>query len=365
MEEITLQSKGDISKIMSPGTERKQSLKGFDDDYVDIVDYIVRCTHKIWEGHGIGLIYTHYGHNVSVWTTDGLTYGREAVIENTLRAQAAFPDCRLYADEVIWTGNDEDGFHTSHRITWVAHNTGYSIYGPPTGRKVIRTGIANCLVKENRIIEEWIARDELGLVKQLGFDVHEVVTKLVKQDAARNLKPPPPLHPPQSWGGKRGGGEIERVIGQTTPEVMPPKETEGFDIEDFVRRSFHEVWNWRLLNKIDDYYVRNYACHTTCSRNLYGLGAFKAFVLTLLGSFPDAMITIDHLYWMGNEQDGYRTMTRWSLQGTHKGPGPYGDPMGKPFYLMGISHHTVKDSKFVEEWTYFDEVALLKQLWQE
>jgi predicted ester cyclase len=31
---------------------------------------------------------------------------------------------------------------------------------------------------------------------------------------------------------------------------------------------------------------------------------------------------------------------------------------------MGISHHTVKDGKFVEEWTYFDEVALLKQLWR-
>ena len=169
-QEITLASKGDISKIMAPGKERKQSLKGFDDDYVDIVDYIIRCTHKIWEEKGVGLIYSHYGRNIPIWTTDGLTYGREIVVENTLKTISAFPDVRLIGDEVIWTGNDEDGFHTSHRITWVAHNTGHGLYGPPTGRRVVRTGIANCLVNENKVIEEWIARDEIAVVKQLGLD---------------------------------------------------------------------------------------------------------------------------------------------------------------------------------------------------
>jgi predicted ester cyclase len=349
MEEITLDGKGDIGKILAPGQERTQSMKGFDEDYVDIVDYIIRCTHRIWEEHGVGLIYSHYGHNVSIWTTDGLTYGREAVVEGTLRTQAAFPDLRLYGDEVIWSGDDEAGFHTSHRITWVGHNTGYSAYGPPTGRRVIRTGIANCFVKENLIVEEWIARDELGLLLQLGFDVPEVIERLARQDRLLGIKP-------------REYALPERVTGQTTPEVMAPKETEGFDVEDFVRRSFHEVWNWRLLNKIDDYYGWDYLCHTTCGRHLMGRGPFRAFVLTLLGTFPDATMTVEHFYAMGNDETGYRTMTRWNLQGTHKGPGPYGEPTGRPFYLMGISHHTVKDGRFVEEWTYFDEVALLKQL---
>ena len=156
----------------------------------------------------------------------------------------------------------------------------------------------------------------------------------------------------------------ERVAGQTVPSTMPPKVIESFDIEDFVRRSFHEIWNWRLLNKIDDYYVHDYICHTTCDRHLRGLGLFKAFILSLLGTFPDVMMSIEHFYSMGDEAEGYRTMTRWNLQGTHKGPGPYGEPTGQPFYLMGISQHTVKDGRFVEEWTYFDEVALLKQLWK-
>jgi len=350
--EITLAAKGDITKIMSPGTKRHQSLKGFDEDYVDIVDYIIRCTHKIWEEKGVGVIYSHYGHNIPIWTTEGLTYGCEIVVENTLKTQAAFPDVRLIGDEVLWSGNDEDGFHTSHRITWVAHNTGYSLYGPPTGRRIVRTGIANCFVRENKIIEEWIARDEIAVVKQLGYDPIETARRLAQQGPVPGVKP-------------HEHGEFERLGGQMPPADMPPKEEGMADIEYFMRRLFHEVWNQRLLNKIDIYHDKNYICHTNSARHLYGLGALKGVVLSLLGAFPNAVMTVDHFYAMGSADKGYTTMTRWSLQGTHKGNGAYGPPTGKPFYLMGISHHRVKDGKCLEEWTYFDEFALLKQLYAE
>jgi predicted ester cyclase len=348
---IRLDAKGDIGKMMAPDRKRVQSLHGFDDDYTDIVDYIIRCTHKIWEEGGIGLIYTHYAHNVTVWTTSGRTYGRESLVESTLHSLAAFPNRRLYGDEVIWSGNDRDGFHTSHRLTSTAKNTGYSWYGPPTGHTATWCSIANCLVKENRIVEEWVVSDTLGLLLQLGFDQRATLEKFVQASHRSDARP-------------REYSLPERVIGQTTPVILPPKTADGFDVEDFVRRSFHEIWNWRLLNKIDDYYALDYVCHTTCERHLRGRGHFKAFVLTLLGAFSDAVMSIEHFYFMGNDADGYRTMTRWNLQGTHKGAGPYGEPTGQPFYLMGISQHTVKDGRFVEEWTYFDEVALLQQLWK-
>lgn len=80
-------------------------MRGFDPDYVDIVDYIVRCTHKIWEEGGIGLIYTHYQHNAVIHTSDGLIYGRDKVIADSLRTMAAFPDIQLFADDVIWTAS--------------------------------------------------------------------------------------------------------------------------------------------------------------------------------------------------------------------------------------------------------------------
>jgi len=53
----------DFTALVHPARERVQSLAGFDDVYTDIVDYIVRCTHRIWDERDVGLIYTHYTHN--------------------------------------------------------------------------------------------------------------------------------------------------------------------------------------------------------------------------------------------------------------------------------------------------------------
>ncbi|MCP4360627.1 MAG: ester cyclase [Chloroflexi bacterium] len=340
----------DINQLMQPGSEKRQEMQGFDDDYVDIVDYIIRSTHKIWEERGVGLIYTHYRHNASVHTAGGLVYGREDWIAATVNTISAYPDIRIYADDVIWCGNEKDGYHTSHRNTVVATNTGYSSYGPPTGRKFVRRGIANCFVKENRVCEEWVVRDEMAIVRQLGLDPQAVVAKAVQQ-------PPLPGARPEQYG------EIERVMGQTTPKMYQPQSPGKFDIEDFVQQTLHEVWNWRLFNKVYDNFVDNYQCHTAGDRDLVGLSDYLGFIMALMVAFPDAAYHVDHIYWPGNDDEGYRIAVRWTLQGTHHGPGLYGDPTGKRVNIMGISHFHIKNGKFVKEWTVFDEIALLKQLY--
>ena len=89
--EVTEVPGQDISKLMNPGAEKRQGMRGFDPDYVDIVDYIVRCTHKIWEEKQVGLIYTHYGHNALVHGTRGDSYGIESVMAGTVQTLAMFP----------------------------------------------------------------------------------------------------------------------------------------------------------------------------------------------------------------------------------------------------------------------------------
>lgn len=340
---------GDITRLMQPGRPRSQDLQGFDADYTDIVDYIVRCTHKIWEEGGMGLIYTHYSHHVLMHTPYGDSTGLEGVVSGSIVVLSALPDRRLFAEDVIWTGNDQDGFHTSHRIANLAHNTGYSSYGPPTGRRVAYRGIANCVVKENRIMEEWLVRDEGALVRQLGLDPWEVARRSAEQDAGRLAEP-------------FGQGQTGRVIGQLLPAVLPPQAGDGFDIEDFVRRSQHEIWNWRLFSCIHSAYADNFQCVTAGDRSIYGLGDYQAYVMALIAMFPDAHMQIDHLYWLGDDAEGYRVASRWTLQGTHRGPGVYGPPTGKRVTIMGISHLWVQNGVFVREWTVFDEIALFKQL---
>ncbi|MEM7128073.1 MAG: ester cyclase [Chloroflexota bacterium] len=340
----------DISKLMAPGTQKRQPMTGFDEDYVDIVDYIVRCTHKIWEERGVGLIYTHYGHNIAIHTTDGTVYGRDRVIADSLKTMNAFPDVRLIADDVIWSGNDVDGYHSSHRISWLGRNTGYSIYGPPTGRRVQRYGVAHCLVNENRVVEEWICRDELALVNQLGYDPHQLAHAMIQKMIDSGQTPPIPDIP----------GESGRLRGQMQPED-PPQSVDENDVEGFVRRAFHEIWNWRLLNKLQEYYVPNYMAFVPPYRKLYGRGDYMAWILARMGAFSDLALTVDHICYLGNMQKG-RVATRWHIQGTHDGPGWYGEPTGNPTFLMGITHQEIENGLFVREWSCFDEFALLKQI---
>ena len=155
---------------LAANTGQRHAMTGFDPDYTDIVDYIVRCTHKIWEEKAIGLIYTHYSHNATVHHSLGTIYGRETVVKNTLQNQAMWGDLRAYADDVIWGGDDQVGFYTSHRHHNTATQSGYTEFGPPTGRKIQYWGIADCLIKRNLIVEEWLTHDGISVVRQMGYD---------------------------------------------------------------------------------------------------------------------------------------------------------------------------------------------------
>ncbi|RIH87888.1 ester cyclase [Calidithermus roseus] len=335
----------DIGYFMAQaGSGRRQSLEGFDPDYTDIVDYIVRCTHKIWEEKAIGLIYTHYAHNAIVHSSHGVVYGCEAVVRNTLQSQAMTADLRAYADDVIWSGNERDGFYTSHRVFDTSTHTGYSEFGPPTGRKFQRWVIADCFSIENKIVEEWLAYDATAGLRQMGYDPLEVAHKAVLDESSYTR------------------GEIDRLpTGQQAPEFLSIPEPD--DPQGFIKAVLHNLWNARLVNMIRAHYTPGHVAFVPGGRKLYGYGDYENFVITLLASFPDLALTVDHQCHLGDERRGYRVATRFTLQGTHEGYGPYGAPTGRRIFLIGMSHHVIKNGRIVQEWTVFDEFALLKQLY--
>ena len=114
--------------------KRSQPMRGFDEIYTDIVDYIVRCTHKIWDERDIGLIYSHYTHNCLLYGTTGTLYTREEVVRDTIQRLVSFPERRGMATQVIWKGYEDDGFYTSHLVTGIGRHTQNGHLGSPTGR---------------------------------------------------------------------------------------------------------------------------------------------------------------------------------------------------------------------------------------
>ncbi len=346
---IALRAKfGTDQLLLHPG-ERRQSLRGFEETYTDIVDFIVRATHKVWEEKDVGYIYDLYSQRCTVRDDAGILWGRDKVIENTIQALNAFPDFRGLAQDVIWAGDDEVGFHTSHRAVVKGTNTGYSHYGPPTNRPVSYWLIANCVTIANEIFDEWVLYNTSSQLQQLGFDLRQMARELGNR---------------RDWGSlnDRRFGEAERLLGQGKPPHMPPKPGDGFDVDDFLRRMYHDVWNWRMLGKIRAAYAPHVRFYGPTDRVGYGRGEYQSFVLSLLAMFPDLAFTVDDLYWMGNDQDGYATSTRWSLVGTHTGPGVYGPPTGRRIYMWGITQHTIQNGRITEEWAMFNEFDVLQQI---
>ncbi|MFC5846809.1 ester cyclase [Deinococcus petrolearius] len=331
--------------VARAGSGRRQSMRGFDEHYTDIVDYVVRCTHRIWEEKAIGLIYTHYSHNATVHLSGATLYGRETVVRNTIQNQAMWGDLRAYADDVIWTGDDKAGFYTSHRHHNTATQNGYTEFGPPTGRKISYWGIADCFIRENRIVEEWLTHDGVTVIRQMGYDPLTLARQSV-------LPATPHTH-----------GEIDRLpTGQQAPAFWTVPDAED-DPQGFVRALLENLWNARLVNMVREHYAPGHLAFVPDSRKLHGHGDYENFVVTLMAAFPDLALTVGHQCMVGGGDRGWRVATRFTLQGTHEGYGPYGPPTGRRVFLIGISHHVVRGGRIVQEWTLFDEFALLKQLY--
>jgi predicted ester cyclase len=344
---VSLRARGGSDRQLHRPGERLQPMRGFEAGYTDIIDYIVRATHRAWEEKDIGYIYELYSHNCIVQDDAGLIFGRDRVIENTISLIAAFPDIRLIASEIIWAGDDEVGFHTSHRVLVIGTNTGWSAFGPPTGRRVQFWLIANCVAIANEIFQEHVIYNTSSLVRQLGLDVVETARKLTRDLPAEAFV--------------LGKGEPQRLLGQGKPDHLPPAPP-GFDPEDFARRMLHYVWNWRMVGSTRDFFAPNMRYYGPTDRVIMGIGDYQAHVMSMLAMFPDLAFEVDDVYWMGNPADGYAVSVRWSAAGTHRGAGIYGMATGRPVSLWGINQYEIVQGRIQAEWTMFNEFQLLQQI---
>lgn len=338
----------DISSLLAPEPGRRHALPGFDDHYIDIVDYIVRCTHQIWEGKNLALIRTHYSHDCVIHTLAGETMGVDAVIGGTLATLQGFPDRLLYADHVIWSCISPGTYYTSHRIVSHMTHQGENEYGPPSGRRATVRTIADCAVAANRIFEEWLVRDNWQLAADIGADPIAIAAAQARGDA-RN----PTTR--DYWSRERA-----RTFAHPAPTHVGVRH----DAACYARAVFG-AWNERALGRLAEIYSPTVEWSGPAGRSLFGCGPVTGFVASLLAALPDAVVSIEHIASVPFFDLGEDVAVRWSLAGTHTGPGLHGAPTGRPVYLLAITHWRICQGRITEEYTVYDEIALLRQLLQD
>jgi predicted ester cyclase len=331
----------DARELRGGSGERTQPMRGFEPQYRDIVDYIVRITEEIWVDRAIGRIYDTYDHACTIYGQLGVVRSVEEVIASTVATLNAFPDGEAHHLNVAWSGDEREGFYTSHLGFSRSTNLGRSAYGPATGARVGIRFVADCLSRDNRIFAEWLVRDNGALVRQLGLDPDTVARDLAAQSAREVAVLSPDT---------RLQGQAPRA-GYDGPHDTP---------EGFARAMFQDLWNLRRLDRLERYYWPEVVAHSGGGRVAQGTRNLGALMLQVMAALPDGVMRVEHVCW-SEETDGVILAVRWTLEGSTRRGGVLGDlvPEGRPLSMMGASHLRFEGARIVEEWTVFDEIGVL------
>ena len=338
----------DLATQLAPSGPRRQPMQGFDDCYADIIDYIIRCTHRIWEERGLDLIDSHYSADCPVYTMAGPVFGAETVKRNTAATLVSFPDRTLVGDAVIWSGDDRQGYLSSHRITSHATNLAASEFGPATGRKIEFTTIADCLCLENRIIEEWLVRDNAAIVRKLSFDIVALAATQAKADQANG---------PAVWRQEA----MAKVRALTAPVIAGVKPDPASAPLDFACWYFTSILQNISADSIAAAYAPGARVNLPDEIRVTGHAAIAQARAAIFDCFTGGAITLDHI---GSVIEGPYTdiALRWSYTAQHSRDGRYGAATGQEIYILAVTHLRTIDGQIAEEWTIFDELALRRQM---
>lgn len=321
---------------------------GFDSEFTDIVDYILRITWRIWEGRQVDLCRDYYTEDCPVYALTGVTVGSEEVVQATHATLASFPDRTLQAENIIWS-RDGDRFHTSHRILTRMTHLGPSDMGPATGRKACFQVIAHCVVQDNRIVEEWLVRDNYLLAEQLGLDPLEIAREKSRQPAQQRLT---------DWLAS----EFVRVQSEVSRNSVVPGESAGAD--ERVHASVHNAWNAHTLEDLRSIYDKDAELHVSRGRTLQGIDDISDFYGSFVNALSDLKVSLDHCCTNSPPEKGDCLALRWTLTGRHSGQGIFGEPGGAELVIMGESQYRLKNGRIVEEWMVYDELSVWVQIFR-
>lgn len=317
-------------------------MKGFSNRWKDFPDYIIGITQEIWEDRGLATLHQYYAPDIPVRYPAGISRGNINTINGTLATLAEFPDRELLAEDVIWSGDEDAGFLSSHRILTTATHTGHGAFGPPTGKRFEIRALADCAAKADVIYDEWLVRDAGGIVRQLGMQPESFARDQILREGGPD-KALRPFHPVDDIVGGYTARGNDNAWGARLSDVMTSLMNKDFSV---IRREYDRAvrtehagaqggWSWSFP---------------------------ETNWMRLRSSFPSAVFEIHHQIGRDDPMMSPRAAVRWSLTGKHDGYGLFGAPTGAEVHVMGITHAEWGPWGLRREFSLWDEVAIWKQI---
>jgi len=312
--------------------------------YASVPEFIYGITREIWEERGIGgKLDKHYAPDILLRAATGFTASNAGVTAQTLQTLHQFPNRQLVGEDVIWTDGGDGSFLSSHRLTSVMTHSGDGILGKAQGKVVRSRIIADCWVKNQVVVEEWLVRDQAAFARCLGLQPRDLARDMVDREL-------------------RNGVPISFFVPARDKAGTFMSEVQDDAAVALLVKGLSRLWHAKETAAIRDLYFHGAALHAPGGDVLYGHGDIDTFALGYLASFPDAAFQVDAARINRDPEQPLRVAVRWSLTGTHSGFGHFGEPTGAPVYVMGMSHFHMTQGRVRAEYMVIDEVSIWKQI---
>jgi predicted ester cyclase len=315
----------------------KTPMQGFDAEFQNLDHYVRVITDRIWEGGRIDDIWTYYSDPCVVETPSSVSTALQAVVDGTRATLAMFPDRRLLAEDVIQSGDAQTGFLSSHRIISTMTHMGEGAFGKPTGKTIQVRTIADCLCKDNRIIHEWLVRDQAAIALQIGTTPKALAALWLAAKGGKHLKPLAG-DVPQGYVSHISERALALNYAQQLESLIRGRGNEQHMFDDAV----HHIGPGELTA-----YGQTAVAQTWRER----------FTALTVQSF-----TVEHLTFNSDTERPARCAIRWRAQAIHSKPGFFGEPTGAAVEVMGINHVEFFRGRVLREWALMDDVAIWMQI---
>ena len=331
--------------LVDPQTSRAKPR-----DKADITEFILGITEDIWEHKNVELIYDCYAEDSPIHTLGGEVIGAEAVVRNTVKTLAAFPDRKMHADGLVIGGEGDAVYYSSHRIGSHMTNLGPGDFGPATGNSAHVVTIADCVIRDYVIVEEWLARDNLHLVEQLGLDAHAIA----KAQAAIE-----PDAPSLAWRNE----QLERLRNLPPAAAVEYPDNPIAEPGLFAAAVISDLWDHRNTTQVSDAYAKSCVVNVPPGLKIEGRIEAKNYFARLLDSLTDTRGTLDHHCMSLRDNNELDLAIRWTVRGMHAEGGFDCPGDGAEVLILGISHWRINKNGIVEDWTLYDQLAIMRQIY--
>lgn len=315
-------------------------MKNFDSEFQNLEHYIRVITDRIWEERRLDDIHRYYSDPCVVETPSSVSTRIDDVIAGTEATLMMFPDRRILAEDIIQSGDEEGGFLSSHRALSIMTHLGGGTFGPPTGRKIHVRGIADCVCKDNRIIHEWLIRDQAAIALQIGLEPRELAQAWLNQRGGWNK--PSADAPPAGYRSHVSTNPTALAYAQSIG-AQAQRENSACNIYD---EAAHHIGPGGITH--------------------YGQLEIQDFWQNLFGALRVNSFHVEHLTYNTGGGKADRVALRWRADAQHDNSGfnsmRYGPATGRHVELLGINHAEIVNGKVTREWVLIDDVALWMQV---